>query len=177
MSAASSSSGSAERPANVSARSSGAEESATSFRNGEQAATPSDFKISSIPDVQGWLALDPMASYSTSDLERIREVAAVLSSAKPRKEDVRPFLKKWQVGPQRDKNFTSCSKSSKGKSSKRHKSCSNNYETVPHSLLRVRPNSLFVWKKHPDNKLQAVVLNSLLRAMWSNLRVWIQLTV
>ena len=84
MSAASSSSGSAERPVNVSARSSGAEESATSFRSGEQAATPSDFKISSIPDVQRWLALDPMASYSTSDLERIREVAAVLSSAKPR---------------------------------------------------------------------------------------------
>ena len=175
--AGASSSSSAERPANVLARPSGAGESAIPFSSAEQPATSSDLKITCIRDVQRWLASEAIARYSTADLESIREAAAALSTPQPRQEDVRLFNKKWQLGSWRDKTHYERVQESKGKSSKRHKSCSNNYETVSHSLLRVRPNSLFVWKKHPDNKLRAVVLNSLLRAMWSNLRVWIQLTV
>ena len=102
-SAASSSSGSAERPANVSARSSGAEESAIPFSSAEQPATSSDLKITCIRDVQRWLASEAIARYSTADLESIREAAAVLSTPKPKQEDVRPFMERWQLGPRRDK--------------------------------------------------------------------------
>ena len=170
------SSSSAERPANVLARPSGAGESAIPFSSAEQPAISSDLKITCIRDVQRWLASEAIARYSTADLESIREAAAALSTPKPRQErDL--SSKSGSLDLAETKHITRWSKSSKGKSSKRHKSWSNNYETASHSLLRVRPNSLFVWKKHPDNKLRAVVLNSLLRAMWSNLRVWIQLTV
>ena len=84
-SGASSSSGSASRPANVSARSSSA----------EQTATPSHVKISSMRDVQRWLAEESIASCSSADLQRIREAVAVLAHA--RKEDVQPLLRNWEV--------------------------------------------------------------------------------
>ena len=112
-SAGASSPSSAERPANVLARSSGVGESAIPFSSAEQPATSSDLKITCIRDVQRWLASEAIARYSTADLESIREAAAALSTPKPRKEDVRPFLNKWQVGPQRDKKIC-CSKSSNG---------------------------------------------------------------
>ena len=97
-SGASSSSGSASRPANVSARSSSA----------EQTATPSHLKISSMRDVQRWLAEESIASCSSADLQRIREAVAVLTSGKkeqPSKEDVRPLLgpKNWDVAQRKDK--------------------------------------------------------------------------
>ena len=107
-SAASSSSGSAARPATVSARSSSAEQSATSLRSAEQPATPSQLKIFSIRDVQRWLAEESIASCSSADLQRIREAVAALTSGKkeqPRKEDVQPLLgpKNWDVAQKKDK--------------------------------------------------------------------------
>ena len=107
-SAASSSSGSAARPANVSARSSSAEQSATSLRSAEQPATPSQLKIFSIRDVQRWLAEESIARCSRADLQRLREAVAVLTSGKkqqPRMEVVRPLLgpKKWDVTQRADK--------------------------------------------------------------------------
>ena len=102
-SAGASSSSSAERPANVLARSSGVGESAIPFSSAEQPATSSDPKITCIRDVQRWLASEAIARYSIGDLESIREAAAALSTPKPRQEDVRPFIKKWQLGPRRDK--------------------------------------------------------------------------
>ena len=102
-SAGASSSSSAERPANVLARSSGVGESAIPSSSAEQPATSSDLKIICIRDVQRWLASEAIARYSTADLESIREAAAALSTPKPRQEDVRPFIKKWQLGPCRDK--------------------------------------------------------------------------
>ena len=101
-SAGASSSSSAERPANVLARSSGVGESAIPFSSAEQPATSSDLKITCIRDVQRWLASEANASYSNVDLEIIREAAVVLSNSKPRQEEVRPFLKKWQVEQKRD---------------------------------------------------------------------------
>ena len=101
--AGASSSSSAERPANVLARPSGAGESAIPFSSAEQPATSSDLKITCIRDVQRWLASEAIARYSTADLKSIREAAAALSTPKPRQEDVRPFIKKWQLGPRRDK--------------------------------------------------------------------------
>ena len=101
--AGASSSSSAERPANVLARSSGAGESAIPFSSAQQPANSSDLKITCIRDVQRWLASEAIARYSTADLESIREAAAALSTPKPRQQDVRPFIKKWQLGPCRDK--------------------------------------------------------------------------
>ena len=92
-SAAPSSSGRAEPPSS----SSSAEQPATSLRSAEQPATPSHLKILSIRDVQRWLAEEPIASCSSADAQRIREAVAVLSHPKPRQEDVRPLLSKWQV--------------------------------------------------------------------------------
>ena len=92
-SAAPSSSGNAERLANVSARSSCA----------AQPATLSQLKISSMRDVQHWLAEQPIASCHSADMERLREAAAVLSRPKPRKEDVRDLQNDWQVAQQKDK--------------------------------------------------------------------------
>ena len=101
-SAGASSSSSAERPANVPARSSGAGESAIAFSSAKQPAISSDLKITSIRDVRRWLASEAIASYSTVDLESIREAAAVLANSNPKQEEVRPFLKKWKVERKRD---------------------------------------------------------------------------
>ena len=98
-SAGASSPSSAERPANVLARSSGVGESAIPFSSAEQPATSSDPKITCIRDVQRWLASEAIARYSTADLESIREAAAALSTPKPKQEDVRPFMGRWQLGP------------------------------------------------------------------------------
>ena len=113
--AGASSSSSAERPANVLARPSGAGESAIPFSSAEQPATSSDLKITCIRDVQRWLASEAIARYSTADLESIREAAAALSTPKPRQEDVRPFIKKWQLGPRRDKTHYEMVQEFKGK--------------------------------------------------------------
>jgi hypothetical protein len=102
-SAASSSSGRAEWPATVSGSFSSAEQPAISLRSAEQPATPSHLKISSIRDVQRWLAEEPIASCSSADAQRIREAVAVLSHPKPRKEDVQPLQSKWQVAQKKDK--------------------------------------------------------------------------
>ena len=58
---------------------------------------PSHLKLSSIQDVQRWLAQEPMASCSSVDIQRIRELVAVLSRPNPRQEDVQPLQSKWQV--------------------------------------------------------------------------------
>ena len=63
----------------------------------EQPATPFHLKISSIHDVQRWMAEEPIASCSSADAQRIKEAVAVLSRAKPRQEDVQPLQNKWQV--------------------------------------------------------------------------------
>ena len=74
-SAAPSSSGRAEPPSS----SSSAEQPATSLRSAEQPATPSQLKISSMRDVERWLAEEPIASCESAEMQRIREAAAVLS--------------------------------------------------------------------------------------------------
>ena len=96
--AASSSSGRAEPPATVSSSSSSAEQPATSLGSAGQPPTPCQLKIVSIRDVQRWLAKEPIASCSSADVRRIREVVALT-----RKEDVKPLLKKWEVPQQRGK--------------------------------------------------------------------------
>ena len=93
-----SSSSSAEHPAtSLHSAEQPAEQLATSLRSAEQPAMPSHLKLSSIQDVQRWLADEPMASCSSVDMQRIREVVAVLSRPKPRREDVQPLQSKWQV--------------------------------------------------------------------------------
>ena len=114
-SAGASSSSSAERPANVPARSSGAGISAIPFSSVEQPATSSDLKITCIRDVQRWLASEAIGSYSTVDVETIREAAVVLSNSKPRQEEVRPFLKKWKVEQKRDSKHIELLQELKGK--------------------------------------------------------------
>ena len=114
-SAGASSSSSAERPANVLARPSGAGESAIPFSSAEQSATSSDLKITCIRDVQRWLASEAIARYSTADLESIREAAAALSTPKPRQEHVRPFMERWQLGPRRAKTHDEMVQEFKGK--------------------------------------------------------------
>ena len=88
-SAASSSSGSAERPATTAAPSSSG--------SAARPAIPPHLKILSIRDVQRWLAEEPIASCTSADMQRIREAVAVLSRPKPRQEDVEPLQPKWQV--------------------------------------------------------------------------------
>ena len=85
--AASSNSGIVERSVNVSARSSSA----------EQLATPCHLQLTSIRDVQFWLAKEPIRSFDSADTERIRALIAVLLRAKPRQQDLRPFHSEWQV--------------------------------------------------------------------------------
>ena len=109
------SSSSAERPANVLARPSGAGESAIPFSSAEQPATSFDLKITCIRDVQRWLASEAIARYSTADLESIREAAAALSTPKPKQEDVRPFMERWQLGPCRKKTHYEMVQEFKGK--------------------------------------------------------------
>ena len=87
ITADSSSSGNAEGVANVSARSSSA----------AQPVTLSQSKISSMWDVQRWLAEQPIVRCHSADMERLKEAAAVLSRPKPRKEDVRDLQNDWQV--------------------------------------------------------------------------------
>ena len=69
----------------------------------EQTATPPHLKILSIRDVQRWMAEEPVASCSSADAQRIREAVAVLSSPKPRQEDVEPLQSTWQVAQKRTK--------------------------------------------------------------------------
>ena len=102
-SAASSSSGRARPPAAVSSNVGSAEQPATSLRSAEPPASPCHLKISSIRDVQRWLAEEPIASCSSADMQRIREAVDVLSTSKPRQEDVRPLQSKWQVAQKKDK--------------------------------------------------------------------------
>ena len=87
----SSSSGNAEGVANVSARSSSA----------AQPVTLSQSKISSMWDVQRWLAEQPIVRCHSADMERLKEAAAVLSRPNPRKEDVRELQNDWQVAQQK----------------------------------------------------------------------------
>ena len=87
ITADSSSFGNAEGVANVSARSSSA----------AQPVTLPQSKISSMWDVQHWLAEQPIVRCHSADMERLKEAAAVLSRPKPRKEDVRELQNDWQV--------------------------------------------------------------------------------
>ena len=127
-SAASSSSATAELPATMSSSFSSAEQPATSLCSAEQPGTRCQLKVSSIRDVQRWLAMEPIASCSSADMQRIREAAAVLVHGKPRQEDVRSLQSKCRVARQRNKkNKEPCQKlstSSETKSSKQHSSCS-----------------------------------------------------
>lgn len=105
-SAASSSSGRAERPPSVSSSSNSAEQPATSLRNAEQPeqpATPSHLNILSIRDVQRWLADGPISSCNSADAQHIIQAIAVLSRPNPRKENAQPRQSKWQLAQKRDK--------------------------------------------------------------------------
>ena len=94
-------SGSAEQPAASNVGQPGpmdtAVQLATPLRNAEQPATSLRLKISSIRDVQRWLAEEHVASWRSVGAQRIREAVAVLAHPKPRQEDVRPLQDKWQV--------------------------------------------------------------------------------
>ena len=102
-SAASSSSARARPPAAVTSSVGSAEQPATSLGSAEPRATACHLEILSIRDVQRWLAEEPIASCSSAELQRIREAVAVLSSPKPRKEDVLPLLRNWEVAQRKDK--------------------------------------------------------------------------
>ena len=106
-SAASSSSGRAERPAAAFGAflGFGAEQPTTSLRSAEQLAISSHVKIVSTRDVQRWLAEEPIARCSSADMQRIREAVAVLSRPMPRQEEVRPLQRKWQVAHLKDKKW------------------------------------------------------------------------
>ena len=56
---------------------------------------------------QRWLAQTSIASYSSADMQRIREAVAVLSHPKPRQEDVQPLQSKWQVAQKKKKKTRS----------------------------------------------------------------------
>ena len=97
-SAASSSSGRAERPATTAAPSSSNRAELPSAERPATSTTPStQLSITTIRGVQRWLAEDHVASCTSADAQRIREAVAVLSRPKPRQEDVRPLQGKWQV--------------------------------------------------------------------------------
>ena len=83
---------------------SNAEQPTTSLGSAEQPGTRCQLKLSSIRDVERWLAIEPIASCSSADMQRIREAAAVLSHKKPRQEDVQPLQSKWGVAQQKNKN-------------------------------------------------------------------------
>ena len=87
--AASSSSGSAARPATIAAPSSSG--------SAERAAPSKQQSITIIHGIQRWLAEDHVASCTSADAQRIREAVAVLSRPKPRQKDVRPLQGKWLV--------------------------------------------------------------------------------
>ena len=74
---------SAERPATAlrsffSSAASSAQRPASATSSAEPPATPSHLKISSMRDVERWLAEEPIASCDSADMERLREAAAVL---------------------------------------------------------------------------------------------------
>ena len=77
---------------------------ATSCRSADQRAISSRLKLSSIREVRRWLAEEPIASCSSTGIQRLREAVAVLSQPKPRKQDVRPLQSKWQVAFRKNKN-------------------------------------------------------------------------
>ena len=74
-----------------------AEPATTSLGSAEQPGTRCQLKLSSIRDVQRWLAMEPIASCSSADMQCIRQAAAVLVQEKPRQEDVQPLASKWRV--------------------------------------------------------------------------------
>ena len=80
-----------------------AEPATTSLGSAEQPGPRCQLKLSSIRDVQRWLAMEPIASCSSADMLRIREAAAVLVHGKPRQEDLRPLQSKWLVARMRNK--------------------------------------------------------------------------
>ena len=67
---------------------SSAEPPASAMSSAQQPATPCQLKISSMRDVERWLAEESIASCDSVDMHDIREAAAVLSCPNPRKEDV-----------------------------------------------------------------------------------------
>ena len=99
-SAASSSSGRAERPATSTAPSS---LDRGELSSAERPATSGHLRITSIRDVQRWLAEERVASCTSADAQRIREAVPVLSRPTPRQEDVQPLQSKWQVAQRQDK--------------------------------------------------------------------------
>ena len=99
---------SAERPGTAlrsffSPAASSAERPASATSSAQQPATPSQLKISSMRDVERWLAEESIASCDSVDMHDIREAAAVLSCPNPRQEDVRPLQNKWQVAQKKNK--------------------------------------------------------------------------
>ena len=91
------------QPAAASSSVGSAEQPATLHRSAEPSASRCHLKILSIGDVSRWLAEERIASCSSADMQRIREAVVVLLPAKPRKEDVRPLLSKWQVTQKKTK--------------------------------------------------------------------------
>ena len=77
FSAASSSAGSAERPATA----------------------------SQLKDVQRWLGEEPAASSTSAEVQRIREAVAVLSRPNPRQPDVQALQREWNVAFKKDKTW------------------------------------------------------------------------
>ena len=104
----SASSSSWDRAEQLATASNSAEQLATPLRSAEQPATSLHLKISSIRDVQRWLAEEHVASCRSVDAQRIREAVAVLANTKPRQEDVRPLQSKWQVAQQNKKKHRDC---------------------------------------------------------------------
>jgi hypothetical protein len=93
VSAASSSSGSAARPASTAAPSS----SASAERPGTSTTFSNQVSITTLLSVQLWLAEDHIATCTSAEIQRIREAVGVLSRSKPRQEDLAPLFPKWQV--------------------------------------------------------------------------------
>ena len=95
---ASSSSDRAERLASVAARSASSAEQFAILPS--SAAQPG---LSSIPDVQRWLAQEPIVSCNSAVVQRVRKAVAVLSQPKPRQEDVQPLQYEWRVAQKSNK--------------------------------------------------------------------------
>ena len=149
MSSAASSSSARAEPATMSSSFSSAEQPTTSLGSAEQPGTRCQLKLSSIRDVQRWLAMEPIASCSSADMQRIREAAAVLVHGKPRQEDVKPLCRKWHVSrikkTRKTYRWQKLSTSFETKSSKQHSSCKYNYQAVLNSLLQVLSDSRVPW--------------------------------
>ena len=95
---ASSSSDRAERLASVAARSASSAEQSAILPS--SAAQPG---LSSIPDVQRWLAQEPIVNCNSAVVQRVRKAVAVLSQPKPRQEDVQPLQCEWRVAQKSNK--------------------------------------------------------------------------